>query len=53
MIQHSPELYQEILKDYEYRFSKFHPIPSYHEQTSNAKIARTKYQSLRINRGRK
>ena len=34
-------LYEEILKDYHYRFPKFHPIPypnlpkSYHEKKNN------------------
>ncbi len=43
-----PNLYQEILKDYHYRFPKFHPIPypflnkhQQHEQQRNQKNTRS------------
>ena len=45
-----PNLYQEILKDYNYRFPKFNPIPypflnrlQQNEQTTTAKTSKTKY----------
>ena len=28
---HIPNLYEEILLDYHYRFPKFHPIPYYND----------------------
>ena len=31
---HIPNLYEEILLDYHYRFPKFHPIPYYNETQS-------------------
>ena len=52
-------LYAEILKDYNFRYGKFSPIPyptltnlHHHEQQRNAKTSRTKYQPARISRGR-
>ena len=54
-----PNLYEEILKDYNFRYGKFNPIPyptltnlHHHEQQRNAKTSRTKYQPARISRGR-
>ena len=51
-----PNLYQEILKDYYYRFPKFHPIPYiqeslnyHHEQQRNSEITGTSNQSVRTN----
>ena len=45
-------LYEEILKDYNFRYGKFSPIPypnltalSHHEQQRNQKITRTSNQS--------
>ena len=53
------DLYEEILKDYEWTWGKFNPIPYptfsnlyYAQQQRNAKTSRTKYQSPRISRGR-
>ena len=52
-------LYEEILKDYNFRYGKFSPIPyptltnlHHVQQQRNAKTSRTKYQSPRISRGR-
>ena len=52
-------LYEEILKDYNFRYGKFSPIPyptltnlHYAQQQRNAKTSRTKYQPARISRGR-
>ena len=52
-------LYEEILKDYNFRYGKFNPIPyptltnlHYAQQQRNAKTSRTKYQPARISRGR-
>ena len=45
-------LYEEILKDYHYRFPKFHPIPypfSHHESQRTNQIARSSSQSTRNN----
>ena len=49
-------LYEEILKDYHYRWGKFSPVPypihpqiQDHEQQRNAKIARTSNQSTGTN----
>ena len=45
-----PNLYEEILKDYNFRYGKFNPIPypsitqlHQHEQQRNQKITKTKY----------
>ena len=45
-----PNLYEEILKDYNFRYGKFNPIPypsitqlQQHEQQRNQKITKTKY----------
>ena len=52
-------LYEEILKDYNFRYGKFNPIPyptltnlHHVQQQRNAKTSRTKYQPARISRGR-
>ena len=49
-------LYKEILKDYQFRFPKFSPIPypllnrlQHHEQQSTRKITRASNQSIRAN----
>ena len=45
-----PNLYQEILEDYHFRYGKFDPIPypflnrlHHYEQQRNQKITKTKY----------